>query len=140
MQTVIAFDPQEDKRSIQHYRRESSFWHELSLIDLDKGCSVLELRFYGSGATVYAVTWIHAWEYGPDFVKAGCIASCRGYGKAGGYGYHKPSAAAQEAFKAAGITLAEDIGGLGDSAIEDALRAFAVYLGISRPYIHRAHA
>ena len=140
MQTVIAFDPQEDKRNIEHYRRESSFWRELSLIDLDKGRSVLELRFYGSGSTVYAVTWIHAWEYGPDFAKAGYTASCRGYGKAGGYGYHKVSAAAQEAFRAAGITLSEDIGGRGDSAIEEALKAFAVHLGIARPYIHRAHA
>lgn len=134
----MQFAPKESAKSIRAYRRESSFYKELSLIDLDKGRSVLEARFYGAGATCYCVVWIHAWEHG--FPEAGATASCRGCGKAGGGGYHKPSAAMGEALADAGFTLSEPIDGRGDSAMDSALRDIAALFGIARPYIHRAHA
>lgn len=52
-----------------------------------------------------------------------------GHGYAGGYGYHKASAAAQTAIRSAGITLSAPIDGRGDSAIEGALGAIARALG-----------
>lgn len=48
-----------------------------------------------------------------------------GHGSAGGGGYHKESAALEEAISSAGIKLAGHIGGCGDSAMEHALRAIA---------------
>ena len=48
-----------------------------------------------------------------------------GTGSAGGYGYHRPSAAASEAIRNAGIELDQNISGRGDSAIEDAVKAIA---------------
>lgn len=53
-----------------------------------------------------------------------------GKGKAGGGGYHKMSAALQEALSDAGITLDEPIDGCGDSAMEKALEAVARAAGI----------
>lgn len=128
MQKVMSFPPREDPRNIASYRRESSFWKEIALIDLDEGECRASVRFYGSGSVVYCV----AWFWGRD-------KSCRGYGKAGGYGYHKPSAAMEEALKAAGCVLAEPIDGRGDSAMRDAMLAIADYFGISRPYLHLSH-
>lgn len=46
-----------------------------------------------------------------------------GSGTAGGYGYHKASAAAGKAIHAAGFSLSEDIDGRGDGAIRDAVLA-----------------
>jgi len=133
---LLDFSPREDKRNIASFRRESSFWKSLSLIDLDAGREVASVRFYGAAQTVYCVAWIWhlgAYGYGDP------IYSARGYGKAGGYGYHKPSAAMQEALNAAGMTFDQDIAGRGDGLMEDALRALADHLGIKRPMVLAAH-
>lgn len=52
-----------------------------------------------------------------------------GSGKAGGWGYHKESAALESALESAGIKLSERIGGAGNSAMEKALRAVAESAG-----------
>lgn len=87
-----------------------------------------------SASVVYAAIWAH----GPS-------RSYAGHGQAGGYGYHKESAAIDGAIESAGITLwgspylnrdeAPDfkkrarIDGVGDSAIREALSAIARALG-----------
>lgn len=126
MQTVTSFIPRTDSRNIASYRRENSFWKSLSLIDLDAGKEVASVRFYGANAAVYCVAWING--------------DARGYGKAGGYGYHKPSAAMSEALLRAGVHLDQSIDGVGDGAMIDALEALATFMGIKRPYVHHAHA
>lgn len=128
--TVTAFKPATDSRNIEYYRRESSFWRGVKLLDLDTGKTAVDVRFYGKSATIYCVVWI--WH-------DALTDSARGYGKAGGYGYHKASAAMAEALQRAGVTLSRDIGGVGDSAIESALNALAVYIDIKRPLIVTAH-
>jgi len=52
-----------------------------------------------------------------------------GTGKASGYGYHKTSAAVQDALDSAGVKLALPIDGRGDSAVRDALQAICGALG-----------
>lgn len=83
-----------------------------------------------NASTVYASIWISA----PDK-----NIYCAGHGSAGGYGYHKESAAIQEAITSAGIELTgdvygrndekknkrADIGGVGDSAVRAAIDAIA---------------
>lgn len=71
-----------------------------------------------SASTVYASIWVHSDNYHTS-----------GTGKAGGYGYHKQSAAIAEAIRSAGIELDKDIAGAGESAIDDALKAIAAALG-----------
>lgn len=58
-----------------------------------------------------------------------------GHGTAGGWGYHKPSAAAADAFRNAGIELSDCIAGRGDSAIEGALKALGKAYGYRKVYI-----
>ena len=77
-----------------------------------------------SASVVYASLWITA----PDYHGSGT-------GKAGGYGYHKISAAISEAILSAGIELSKDIEGLGDGAIHEALKAIAEALGFSNVLI-----
>ena len=72
-------------------------------------------------STVYASIWIDTPCYHSG-----------GKGKASGYGYHKESAAIGAAIESAGITLDQSIDGVGDAAIEEALKAIAQALSYSR--------
>lgn len=125
---IISFNPTEDARNIYSYRREKSFNSQLSLIDMDTGRGIACVRFYWPRETVYRIVWIHSEK------------PARGYGKAGGGGYHKRSAALGEALARAGVTLSEPINGRGDSAMDDALLALARHMGVTRPLVVRAHA
>lgn len=92
----------------------------------------VELRFYmarsADGASpVYASVWMQSRD---------CSVYAAGHGSAGGYGYHKSSAAAAEAFRSAGVSLAADIAGRGDPAIIAAVEAVARRLGWSTGEVH----
>ena len=89
---------------------------------------VVTLRLYGTGSKNYAAIWIH-----------GQPEDRRGTGQAGGYGYHRPSAAAAEAIKNAGIELDTDIAGVGESAIREAVMAIAKALKVKKPAIVEAY-
>lgn len=52
-----------------------------------------------------------------------------GHGRAGGYGYHKASAALQAAIDSAGIRLSSPIDGCGEGSMREAVRAIAAALG-----------
>lgn len=52
-----------------------------------------------------------------------------GYGAAGGGGYHKESASLAAAIRSAGILLDENINGVGETAMTDALTAIVRELG-----------
>lgn len=90
--------------------------------------AIVELRLYGTDNTWYAAIWVHGKEIHTS-----------GTGKAGGYGYHKPSAAAEEAILNAGFKLSERIAGAGDSAIESAIKAIAESVGYPEALIFKAH-
>lgn len=118
----------------QAHRKENYFIEEFSAIvhDGKEFKTPVTLRTYGKkfGAANYACLWVN-----------GKNVNCSGSGKAGGYGYHRTSAATQEAIEKAGIELSEPIDGRGDRAMEDAVRAIAVALGFKEKqiYIHKAN-
>ena len=90
---------------------------------------IITVRCYIMGrsagaSAVYASVWINTSE-----------VHTSGKGKAGGYGYHKESAAVAEAIESAGITLDTGISGVGDCAIREALKAIARALGFSNVLI-----
>jgi len=82
--------------------------------------SPVELRIYGTGTGNTACLWVNHGEM-----------HTQGSGRAGGYGYHRPSAAASEAIYNAGFTLSAPLSGVGDSAIEEAMLAIAEAIGVS---------
>ena len=90
--------------------------------------NIITVRCYmgrsANASTVYASVWINTSE-----------VHTSGKGKAGGYGYHKESAAIAAAIESAGISLDTDISGVGDGAIKEALSAIANALGFERVLI-----
>ena len=86
---------------------------------------IITVRCYmgrsASASVVYASIWINS----PDYHGSGT-------GKAGGYGYHKISAAISEAILSAGIELSKDISGVGNGAIHEALGAIAETMGYNK--------
>lgn len=87
------------------------------------------LRLYHTTGRAYACLWINSGN-----------THTSGSGFAGGYGYHRGSAAAQAAINNAGIVLDKDIDGRGESAIREAMMAIAASLNIPKPGLIRAHA
>lgn len=73
-------------------------------------------------STVYATIWVHPGE---------CHRS--GSGSAGGYGYHKESAAAYDAAISCGFTFSKCLSGTGQ--IDQMLAAMALALGYENPAI-----
>lgn len=123
-----------DGGNIPQNRKENAFVKQYAAYDLSKGAEEWRrekicLRIYATDARHYACLWVH---------DEGHYAS--GGGHAGGYGYHRGSAAAQEAIQSAGIKLSESIDGRGDEAIKDAIRAIAEAIGMTEYFIGEAHA
>lgn len=107
---------------------------------------LIDARFYmgrsASASVVYCSVWIHG---------AGIHTS--GRGSAGGYGYHKESAALADAIENAGYSLFGSpypgrdtaaamrtpchFGGSGERAMEEALRAIGRSLGYRKLHVNR---
>ena len=128
--------PNHVSRYNPNHRKDSAKVHfgQLSVISLSakpysegRMPEAITLRLYGTGTKNYAALWIA----GND--------DRRGTGQAGGYGYHRPSAAVSEAIRNAGIELDEDISGVGDAAIRTALMAIAKAFKVKRPALIEAH-
>lgn len=99
-----------------NHRKENKFYRQYSAIVFsgENASEAVTLRLYGTEKMTYACVWVHAngiWKSGT--------------GSAGGYGYHRGSAAAGEAIENAGIELSERISGVGNTAINKAITAIA---------------
>ena len=127
---VTSFTPRESDRS-GRYRKENAFNSEWVIYDLDTGREILCARFYGKGTVSYCCVW--------NFSDETFAGYARGAGKAGGYGYHKDSAALDAALKDAGFALSHSIAAVGESAMRSAFEAIAAHRGVVRPLIHVAH-
>lgn len=127
MQSITSFVPARED-GLHRNRRERSFRRQLSLVDLDDGAEVACVRFYGSGSRSYCCAWIHY----PGYHASGS-AWC------GGGGYHKDSAAMQEALSLAGIQFADNFAGVGENGETEALQALARWLDVPRYTIIKAH-
>lgn len=85
-------------------------------------------RFYSGRSRNASVHYCSIWYYGNKQWGAG-------HGQAGGWGYHKDSAALDSAIRSAGIKLDKDISGVGNSAMREALTAIANKLGYRKIFI-----
>lgn len=124
-----------DGAKVQSNCKENAFCKQYALYALDMLGSngepreLICLRLYATDARHYACIWIHGSE-----------AHGHGGGNASGYGYHRGSAATQEAIRDAGITLDESIDGRGDEAIRTAVKAIAEAAGSHKYFVGEAHA
>ena len=117
-----------DKIGSKRDRISDHFYKELSIIQSASN-TPCRFRFYCSGSVIHCIAWISGREvYGS------------GYGKAGGYGYCKESAAMQDAINNAGITMSERIDGRGDSLMRSAALGIAkAVTGKRKFHLHIAH-
>ena len=116
--------------NIAKHRKEKGFNNQISIIDPKDGSQIVIARFYWTDSRAYCCLWVHG-----DSVYGS------GAGYAGGYGYHKESAALDSAISDAGIELSENISGVGDGAMRDALVAIAkAATGKRKVFTVRAHA
>lgn len=122
----------QDGINAKAHRKENKFQEAFLLMAIYKGelIQIAELRIYGTNAKNYACFWLHDKKSN---------TYCSGSGSAGGYGYHRPSAASNEAIESAGIKLSNSISGRGDSAQEQALYSIGKKLGYRKVYVIKAH-
>jgi len=140
MQQVTKYTPIKQRLypGILQNRKEKNFVQEFAAIVTHENKTFVPvmLRIYLTNAVTRACVWIYAGNsptHPETYTGAG--------GNAGGYGYHRPGAAAYEAITKAGFKLAEAIDGRGDSAIEEAVHAIAQFLYPEATiYVHHAHA
>lgn len=113
-----------------NHRKESNFQEQLTGLVMIEGelREAVVLRIYGTQARNYACLWYNNKEgFGS------------GSGSAGGYGYHRPSEAAHQAFIVAGVDV-EHFGGRGSSSMESAVMALTKKLYPRRKvWVTRAH-
>jgi hypothetical protein len=122
---VLSYQPTENGFNRNH-RKENKImyvYHGLAVQD-GKVNEAIDLRIYGTDSRNYCCVWIMGDKYssGSDY--------------AGGYGYHRPSAAAEGAIFNAGVKLDKYISGRGDNAIEEAVKAITEYLYPNADIIH----
>jgi len=109
---------------IQH-----GFYKEIAIIDGNNGAPC-RFRFYNTGQTIHCIAWL-----------SGRDAHGSGYGKAGGYGYCKESAAMEDAILSSGVSMGERWGGVGDTKQREAAFSIAKKLtGKRKLALHTAHA
>jgi hypothetical protein len=75
--------------------------------------TIVDCRLYFPGSVCYCALWIRDKQHS------------QGTGLANGCGYHKPSAAVEDAIINAGYKLDKSIDGAGDGALKDGLLAIA---------------
>lgn len=122
--TVKTFIPQQNMNAIIREREENNIRHGYKAIcisDDGKMRELVDLRIGQTASTAYACVW---------FYNNGCAY---GSGKAGGYGYHRASAAAESAFRSAGMTFNQSFGGRGDTMTREAVQAAGEYLSDGAP-------
>jgi hypothetical protein len=109
------------------YRKENAGLYKGYKAITPEGKTLLDLRIYYPNSVAYSCLWVP------------CNDHASGSGKAGGYGYHKTSAAAAEAFEKAGYSLNEGVSGRGDGAILEAIQAVCALHGYENPIIVTMH-
>lgn len=122
---IINYTPAQNIKSSHREREEKNVCHGYKAITIVDGkCrELVDLRIGQTNAAAYACVWCL-----DDENKFGC-----GSGQATGYGYHRASAAAEAAFRAAGVTFDSGFSGMGDSAIRDAVQTMGDYLAHGEP-------
>lgn len=126
-----------EQGNAKNYSQDKETISKFVIVDKTNERTIVDCRLYmgrsSNSSTMYASIWVSikdlkkpkTWQY----------AGTSGTGSAGGYGYHKQSAAVQDALTSAGIELYNAdktrryIDGVGDGAIREALLAVAYAAG-----------
>lgn len=101
--------------------------NQLRFVTKDTLDTVVDARWWMSKSSSASVVYCSVWVSPPV---SSPLPITTGKGTAGGGGYHKESAALEEAFDSAGIRFEEPFGGTGEAAMKAAIEAVAAYIGV----------
>ena len=137
-QTATLYSELLMKFSQSHRKKKGGFMEEYAALVPGNYANgelkaVVTLRIYGTAARNTACLWTHGNPNCPEHFR-------QGSGEAGGCGFHRPSAAAQEAIQNAGFVLSRKIDSCGDEAMREAVLAIAAAIGFPEALLHVAHA
>lgn len=144
---VAKFTAEKCQSNAKNYSQEKELVSRYLVIDKKTEKVIIDCRCYmgrvSNSSQVYSSIWINSLKPLCEDAE-GFTAYTSGYGMAGGYGYHKESAAIDDAISSAGFTLFGSasgydnkpdfkktcrIAGVGETAINSALLAIAYACG-----------
>lgn len=89
--------------------------------------TVVDARWWMGKSASASVVYCSVWVYPPMHSVA---EGASGRGSAGGGGYHKESAALEDAFTSAGVKFEAHFGGAGEAAMARAIAAVGAFFGV----------
>lgn len=125
---IVSFVPSQDMPRAYRDREEKHFYNGYKVVTIVNG-EMVELVDARLGATDnchYASVWLNVRYCDNNYYNN--YGSARGAGKAGGWGYHRESAALESAFRRAGMKFDIGCGGQGETMMRDCLMCAGEYL------------
>lgn len=125
---VISFVPAQDMPARYRERQKKHFYNGYKVVTIVNGemVELVDARLGATDSCHYASVWLNVRYYDNNYYNT--CGSARGAGKAGGYGYHRASAALDSALRRAGMKFNIGCSCLGESAMRDCLLAAGEYL------------
>lgn len=125
---IVSFNPTQDMPASYRERQEKHFYNGYKVVTIvnDEMETLIDARLGGTSSCHYASIWLNTKYTDYDYyIKYG---DARASAKAGGYGYHRASAALESAFSRAGMHFSIGCSGMGESMMRDCLLAAGEYL------------
>ena len=125
---VISFNPAQDMPASYRERQEKHFYNGYKVVTIvnDEMVELVDARLGATDNCHYASVWLNVRYYNNNYYST--CGSARGADKAGGWGYHRASAALDSAFRRAGMCFSVGCNGMGESAMRDCLMCAGEYL------------
>lgn len=125
---VISFNPTQDMPASYRERQAKHFYNGYKVVTVINGemIELVDARLGATDSCHYASVWLNTRYYDNKYYNN--MGSARGAGKAGGYGYHRASAALESAFARAGMRFSVGCSCMGESAMRDCLMCAGEYL------------
>lgn len=125
---VVSFVPAQDMPRAYRDREEKHFYNGYKVVTIvnDEMVELVDARLGATDNCHYASVWLNVRYYDNNYYNT--CGSARGAGKAGGWGYHRASAALESAFCRAGMRFDVGCSGMGESAMRDCLMCAGEYL------------
>lgn len=136
---VVSFVPSQDMPRAYRDREEKHFYtgYKVFCIVDGKMEELIDARLGATDSCCYASVWLECFY--SDYDYACKNGRARGAGKAGGYGYHRASAALESAFSRAGMKFSVGCSGQGESMMQDCLLAAGEYLKPINAKVYLVH-
>ena len=125
---VISFVPAQNMPVSYRERQEKHFYNGYKVVAIvnDEMETLIDARLGATDNCHYASIWLNTKYTDYDYYYQ--YGDARASAKAGGYGYHRASAALNSAFHRAGMRFSVGCNGMGESAMRDCLMCAGEYL------------